>query len=355
MGWNADREPEMWPRMDRLSRVIIVFVAVWTIVATAPLTGPAFAACEGRACVFEREGWTTDFSNATVNLDEVLSGGPPRDGIPSIDDPSFVAAAEDSSLTARDPVIGLIIDGDARAYPLRILTWHEIVNDTVGGVPVAVTYCPLCNAAIVFDRRVGGRTLTFGTTGKLRRSDLIMYDRQTETWWQQFVGEGIAGDLAGRVLETIPARLESWADFKARAPGGRVLIPNDPALRDYGRNPYAGYDAVLGRPFLYRGPYDLPVPMMMRVVAVGDTAWTLPYLKKRGTVRENGLVLTWRSGQASALDSSVLADGRDVGTVVVRDGGGANANDVVYDVTFAFVFNAFRPQGRLIHDPADVR
>jgi hypothetical protein len=125
----------------------------------------------------------TDFANAAVPLHEIQSGGPPQDGIPSIDRPRFRIAAQHRGLDAQEPVIGLVVGVDARAYPLRILMWHEIVNDVVGGVPVAVTYCPLCNTSIVFDRRVDGRVLDFGTTGKLRHSDLVMYDRQTESWW----------------------------------------------------------------------------------------------------------------------------------------------------------------------------
>ena len=118
----------------------------------------------------------TDFTRHSVPLEEIVSGGPPKDGIPAIDDPAFAPVAE-AHLADNEPVLGLSIEGDARAYPLRILIWHEIVNDVVGGVPVAVTYCPLCNTGIVFDRRVGDRVLAFGTTGKLRHSDLVMYDR----------------------------------------------------------------------------------------------------------------------------------------------------------------------------------
>jgi Protein of unknown function (DUF3179) len=133
----------------------------------------------------------TDFTRHSVDLEEIIPGGPPKDGIPSIDEPEFVPVAE-AALPENEPVIGLVVGEDARAYPLRILIWHEIVNDVVGGVPVAVTYCPLCNTGLVFDRRVGEEVLEFGTTGKLRRSDLVMYDRTTESWWQQFLGEAIS-------------------------------------------------------------------------------------------------------------------------------------------------------------------
>ncbi|MEE2970884.1 MAG: DUF3179 domain-containing (seleno)protein [Pseudomonadota bacterium] len=156
----------------------------------------------------------TDFSNHSVEFSEIMSGGPPKDGIPSIDDPNFVALADLKGVAATEPVIGFSHNGDARAYPLRILIWHEIVNDTVGGMPITVTYCPLCNSAIVFDRRLDGRLLDFGTTGKLRKSDLVMYDRQTESWWQQFIGEGIVGEMTGKRLKMLPARVESLANFR---------------------------------------------------------------------------------------------------------------------------------------------
>jgi hypothetical protein len=130
------------------------------------------------------EGWRTDFSRTTVAFGEILSGGPPRDGIPPIDDPKFSPVRMIDVLDDREPVIRLEVAGVVRFYPLRVMTWHEIVNDTIAGRPVAVTYCPLCNASIVFDRRLDDAVFDFGTTGLLRKSDLVMYDRQTESWWQ---------------------------------------------------------------------------------------------------------------------------------------------------------------------------
>lgn len=288
----------------------------------------------------------TDFSKHAVELDSIMSGGVPKDGIPSIDDPSFKPAkARTDWLAPTEPVIGLEINGDARAYPLRILTWHEIVNDTVGGKPVAVTYCPLCNAAIVFGAEVDGRRLTFGTTGKLRHSDLVMYDRQTESWWQQFTGTAIVGEMTGTKLEFVPARLESFENFLDRHPDGKVLVPSDPNARPYGRNPYAGYDEATS-PFLYRGPMPEKMPAMGRVVVVGEEAWDLRLLREKGRVETDTHVITWRPGQNSALDTAEIGQGRDVGNVVVQektaDGG---LRDAVYDVTFAFVFKAFHPDG----------
>ena len=148
----------------------------------------------------------TDFKQSTVPITQVRSGGPGKDGIPSIEMLKFQLISS-SDLADSEPVIIVSFNGEARTYPLQILIWHEIVNDVVGGVPVAVTYCPLCNASIVFDRRLNGKTLEFGTTGNLRRSDLVMYDRQTESWFQQYDGTGLFGQLAGEVLTALPALL----------------------------------------------------------------------------------------------------------------------------------------------------
>jgi len=294
---------------------------------------------------WEREWPETDFNRHSVAFDEILSGGPPKDGIPAIDDPVFAAIDEVADLGDTEPVVSLQINGEAKAYPLQVLIWHEIVNDSIGGVPVSVTYCPLCNAAVVFDRRLDGRVLDFGTTGKLRKSDLVMYDRQTESWWQQFTGEAIIGEMTGAQLTFVPARLESFAAFRTRLPEGRVLVPGNPGMRRYGINPYAGYDTS-SRPFLYRGAMPTNIAPLARVVAVEDRAWSLDLVRSRQRIEtDDGLIITWTPGQNSAMDSSEIADGRDVGNVVVqrRDADGGSLVDVVYRVDFAFAYHAFRP------------
>jgi hypothetical protein len=296
------------------------------------------------------EGWTTDFFKRSVGWSEIISGGPPKDGIPSIDNPKFVSVASSADLKPREPVIGLEIGGEAKAYPLRILVWHEIVNDTVGGVPVVVTYCPLCNAAIVFDRRVAGRPVTFGTTGKLRNSDLVMYDRATKSWWQQFTGEAIVGKYTGTRLKIVPARLESFELFSKRHPKGSVLVPNDPGFREYGSNPYVGYDAS-ERPFLFSGDLPEGVDPMARVVVVrgGEPrAISLELLRRLRTMTLKDVTLSWVEGQSSALDHPEIAKGHDVGNVIAqRKLEGGAIVDVPYDVTFAFVFHAFHPSGSI--------
>ena len=329
--------------MPLVRLVVTQTFATLCLLLAASSTHPALAE-PGR---WVQEGWAkTDFSKSRIGWNEIVSGGPPKDGIPSIDGPIFKLAADDKELTAADPVIGLDIEGDARAYPLRILIWHEIVNDTVGGVPVAVTYCPLCNSAVVFDRRVPPHVLDFGTTGKLRNSDLVMYDRQTESWWQQFTGEAIVGTLTGTELKLVPARLESFAEFKTRHPSGKLLVPNEPRRRDYGRNPYVGYD-MAAAPFLYRGDLPKDIEPMARVVVVRPgkgrlLAVTLERVRKSGQLMLDDVKVTWHPGQASALEHWEVAKGRDVGTITAsaKDAAG-RYGDVPYDVTFAFVVRAF--------------
>ncbi|MDH3264115.1 MAG: DUF3179 domain-containing protein [Paracoccaceae bacterium] len=289
-----------------------------------------------------REFPLTDFSRSAVSFDEILSGGPPRDGIPALTAPRFLPAEAETRLGAREPVVAVEIAGRApRAYPLRYLTWHEIVNDTVEGLPIAVTFCPLCNSALTFDRRVNGRVLSFGVTGKLRHSDMVMYDRETESWWQQALGQGIVGEHMGVELEALPTWIESWESFRARNPEGLVMDEPD-WRRGYGRNPYVGYDGAR-RPFLYSGE-DPPhgILPLARVVRVGNRAWPLERLAEAGEITEAGVTLSWAKGAASALDTGRIADGRDIGQVRVRD---ARGRDMAHDVMFAFAFDAFWPDG----------
>ncbi|MDJ1017447.1 MAG: DUF3179 domain-containing protein [Paracoccaceae bacterium] len=293
---------------------------------------------------FWRYEWPdTDFEQTSVeSWTEILSGGPPKDGIPALDDPTFVDAGKENRIGDREPVITVEIDGETpRAYPIRYLTWHEIVNDEVGGVPVAVTFCPLCNSGMTFDRRVGGDVLSFGVSGKLRNSDMVMYDRETQSWWQQAIGTGIVGRYTGTELTQLPSWMESWAEFKARNPEG--LVMDEPKWRRaYGRNPYVSYDSST-RPFLYNG--EMPphgILPLARVVRVGDRAWPVERLRVEGDVTEAGVTISWNAGQASALDSARIDQGRDVGTIRVRD---AQGNDLPHDILFAFAFHAFWPDG----------
>ncbi|MCV6545908.1 MAG: DUF3179 domain-containing protein [Cohaesibacter sp.] len=331
---------------DRFAHLFAVFLLV--VIALGSSVIAALASPDR----WKQEGWKTDFQKSGIAFDEILSGGPPKDGIPSIDDPKFRPASSIEHLSDQDPVIRLDIKGDIRAYPLQVLTWHEIVNDVVGGVPVAITYCPLCNASIAFERSLSGQVLEFGTTGKLRKSDLVMYDRQTQSWWQQFTGEAIVGQLQGRALTMVPVRVVSFGDFKAEAADGKVLVPNNPSMRPYGRNPYVKYDSRNTPYPLFTG--DLPQdinPMARVVVFEGEgkqQAVSLAKVREAVTFKHGDVILSWKKGVASALDSETISQSRDVGSVrVIRQENGKET-DIVHDVTFAFVFYAFHPDGTLI-------
>jgi hypothetical protein len=266
-----------------------------------------------------------------VDPADIVPGGPPPDGIPPIDEPRFVAARDVDFLHPREPVIVLEIDDDVRAYPARVLIWHEIVNDVVGGVPVTVTYCPLCNTAVVFRRpRIEDELLDFGTSGKLYLSNLVMYDRQTESLWPQALGRAVMGPLTGMRLELVPAQLVSWGDFRERYPDGSVLSQRTGFERPYGENPYVGYDAARSDAFLFTGRVDPRLLPKARVVGVriGARAVAYPYddLERAANggwsavhdrVGGEELVVFWKAGTASAVDAAVIAESRDVGATGV--------------------------------------
>ncbi|WP_335871506.1 DUF3179 domain-containing protein [Bacillus sp. 2205SS5-2] len=267
--------------------------------------------------------WKTDWEKHTISYDELISGGPPRDGIPSLDQPEFesVQLAE-KWLAPTEPVMVVDINGDSRAYPLQILIWHEIVNDIVGGKPVLVSFCPLCNSAIVFDRNVNGEAVEFGTSGLLVQSDLVMYDRKTETLWQQFTGEAIIGELVGKEpLTMLPSSLVSFADFTSTYPDGLVLSKETGYDRRYGQNPYPGYDQRTTS-FFDREQFHSLLPAMERVVTIAmtdeDKAYPYTVLTEKKVVHDqigsSAIVIFFKKGTNSALSSQVIERGSDVGS-----------------------------------------
>jgi len=294
-----------------------------------------FLSCESDAEVSEEttenrpfSEFITDFSNSIISLDEILSGGPPKDGIPALDNPQFITTKDENlNVGGKEPVIVVKYSSITKIYPVQILTWHEIVNDNIAGLPIAVTYCPLCNTGIVFESRIDNFDLDFGTTGRLRYSNLIMYDRQTETWWQQATGEGIAGKYAGRKLKFIPSLFMSWKDAVERFPEAMVLSTDTGWDRPYGTNPYSGYDT--GDPFLYRGesaPRTLenlnPLDRVLLVEYNGQVRYySYQSLRNKHVINDSlgssKIAVFWTEGTASALDTSRIEDGRDVGTANV--------------------------------------
>lgn len=307
---------------------------------------PVFAQSE----LWLRQNWKTDFSKSVVDFSEIedVIGA---DGIPSIDDPKFQSAADETRVPGNEPVVALALEGTARAYPVRYLMWHEIVNDEIAGLPVAVTYCPLCNSAVVFERTLDGSPVTFGTTGKLRNSDLVMYDRDEHNWWQQFTGEAIVGARAGEKLRKLPSSMISFDMFKQRWPDGEVLLPDPIRATAAGRNPYSYYDTN-PLPFLFRGELPEDIDPMMRVALVEGTApvsVSLAHLQNNPRVRFGSYEFVWESGQASALDHPVISQGRDVGSIEVYEIGNDGSRTLaVHVVTFAFAARAFLPDLRII-------
>lgn len=300
-------------------------------------------------------GWTTDFTRHTVPLDEFSGGGPPRDGIAPIDEPTIDTVEQASEyLEAREPVVEVVIDGQARAYPLRVLVWHEIANDVLAETPVSVTFCPLCYTAIAFDRRFQGEVLDFGTTGNLRNSDLVMWDRQTETWWQQFSGEGVIGEHAGELLTQIPATIAAWEDFAARHPDGTVLSQNTGFDRAYGQQPYVGYDSIDQPPFFPVSNLDDDrLPPKERVALIdrpGDTV-VVPFsaLEAAGTIAVDVagemLSVEWVGGVRSSLNSQLIGDSEERGSARVTNAAGEL---VTFDTPFWFAVAAFRPDARVV-------
>ena len=267
-----------------------------------------------------------------MDPNDIVPGGPPPDGIPPIDHPKFIPAAQVRFLTPAEPVISVEIHGQAKAYPLRILVWHEIVNDTVGGTPVTVTYCPLCNTGMAFVRPViDGKLLDFGTSGKLYNSNLVMYDRQTNSYWPQVLGEAVTGPLTGTKLRFVATQILSWQDWRAAHPDGFVLSEHTGFARDYGTNPYGGYDEE-AYPGLSIGHADRRLPLLTYVLGVDVNddfvAFPFPELQGRAVdglaavsdeVGGRPIVVLWQAGTVSAVDETSIPDSKDVGAAAAFD------------------------------------
>ncbi|GAC1320257.1 MAG: DUF3179 domain-containing protein [Thermoleophilaceae bacterium] len=319
-----------WHLRTRLTAGAAVAALVLTGCGALKGAGSPPAAAAGRdsdtIAYLRQAGWRTDFNRRSVPLSDFQSGGPPRDGIPPIDQPKLTSVeAAGRFLSPGEPVIAVQIAGRARAYPEQILVWHEIVNDSLGGRPIAVTYCPLCNSALVFDRRVEGRTVTFGTTGMLRNSDLVMWDRRTQSWWQQLTGQAVVGAQTGLALTGLDDQVLSFQQFRERYPQGTVLSRDTGFDRPYGINPYEGYDRR--PPAFYRGRPDPRLPAKERVVAILGSRSTdvIPFARLRrervvaGQLDGGPYVVLFSRRVTSALDAEQLSRSGEVGTAGVFD------------------------------------
>jgi len=290
------------------------------------LTVLALFMITGSANAQKLPGFDTNLEKHSINLDELIDGGPGKDGIPSIDSPRFISQEEASQwLYGREPVIALEVNGEARAYPIQILMWHEIVNDEIAGNPVLVTFCPLCYSAIVFDRTLNGVVHEFGVSGLLRHSDMIMYDRTTETLWQQFSGEALAGDYTGEFLTIIPSQLISFDQFRQAHPDAKVLSRETGHNRNYGQNPYAGYDDINNSPFLLREEVSDKLPPMEKVIGVRtdeeNKGYPYSITQSKNVLHDQvggePIVIFHIEGMASAMDESTIHRSRDDGATGV--------------------------------------
>ncbi len=280
--------------------------------------------------------WPTDWTKVTVDplsLAAGLGGSDTRDGIPPIDRPLFETVTQASQWLAADEPGALVrVNGEARFYPLSILTRHEIVNDQFGDTPIAVTYCPLCNTALAFDRRVNGQVLRFGVSGLLRQSDLVMWDDATNSLWQQITGRGIVGEFAGTQLELASTAIVSFEQFAADFPQGRSLSRDTGFGIGYGANPYEGYSSSNG-PIgaFFEGETDPRLPALERVVGVTageaeartDAAYSFARLQTERVVNDEvagrPVVILWAGETTDALDASRVAVGDPIGTAVALD------------------------------------
>ena len=272
-----------------------------------------------------RDSFDPAFDPPLIDVNRVISGGPPPDGIPPVDAPVFQTASTVDWINCNEPVLSLRVGDETRAYPVQILTWHELVNDTFGDVPVTVSYCPLCNSSLAYSRDFGDRIVTFGTSGRLFNSSLVMYDRETESLWTHFNGQAVIGDLVGTQLELLPMQTTSWQSFLQANPDGLVLTRETGHDRAYGQNPYAGYDDVTTSPFLLDIDADPRLQAKQRIVGIrrgGDSAAVI-----LEAVQEAGVLATdvggdtlsiWHlPGTATALEAQQITNGRDIGAIGV--------------------------------------
>ena len=319
----------MYRRLQILTPLLMALVFL-----LLPTTSTAQLSCDDPPAPFDNEellkNWQSvwDLMDVCMSADgvfyEIASGGVGRDGIPPIDNPLFDdLATADQWLQPASPVIAVEVGGVARAYPLAILTRHEIANDTISGTPVAVTFCPLCNSAVVFDRRVGEATLRFGVSGLLRNSDLIMWDDQTQSLWQQLTGEGIVGAHTNTLLDIVPSQLVGYSAFKDQYPEGEVLSTEG---RFYGSNPYVNYDSS-PRPFLFSGTPDDRLMATERVLGAIIKGVSVAYpfgslaeeIVINDRVSDIDVAAIWQPGSFSALDQSSIDGSRDVGMAALFD------------------------------------
>ena len=289
--------------------------------------------------------WKTNWQKHSIDYNDLISGGPPRDGIPPIDNPTFETIQEAKSwLKDDEPLIFVNINNKSKAYPLQVLIWHEIVNDEIADKKISVTFCPLCNASIVFHRTIKGKDYDFGTSGLLRHSDLVMYDRQSESLWQQFTGTAIVGDMLGEKLQMINSSIVSFKDIYTNFTETKILSKDTGFRRDYGQNPYVGYDNINDSPFMLKTKVDSRLAPMIRVATISidnkNKAYSYSKMKEINLLNDSfenqELILFYKENVTSALDKEEIAQSKYSGTVLIYD---SKLNDEILE--FYYKENSF--------------
>jgi len=277
-----------------------------------------------------------DLSNSIIDVNDIYRGGPPRDGIPAISNPVFVTVKEVDYLRDDDIVIGMVRGGEARAYPTRILIWHEIANDTIGSDHVAIVYCPLCGTSMVFDREIKGRIREFGVSGLLYQSDVLMYDRETDSLWSQLEMKSISGPEVGTSLKWLTSEHMTWKSWREKHPQGKVLSDETGYDRNYSGNAYAGYFATESTmfpvPFLRD---ELTNKTMIIGVIVNGRAKAFPV---------DSFVSTKTISESVGSSLIKISYDMDKKYPVVTDDSG---NDIPYVMSFWFAWQAFYPDTEL--------
>jgi len=304
--------------------VILVFACTSFFYLNAQLNNP-------RQIKYE---WTTDTLIKTIDLSEITVAVP-RNTFPTIDYPGFLNKTEGLiAFFEHEPVISVAINNEAKAYPLNMLTMHEISNDSLGGIPILPTYCPLCNSSMVYDRRLthNGKAyvLDFEVSGMLRNSDMVMADKQTQTWWQQLMGTGLVGELAGADLTVIPSMVISVKDFFDKYPEGKILSPRTGTRVQtmYGINPYENYDGENNLPYqsyFQSERIDKRLPPLERIIAIegskGHKVYPFTILSKKGVVsdiyNDKRIVIFFKKGVVSVLDQKDIYKSRGIGSATV--------------------------------------
>ncbi|WP_434362225.1 DUF3179 domain-containing protein [Parasalinivibrio latis] len=244
--------------------LLLVFAGIFLVAAAAAKTLNGFL-----------------LDNTTIPQNEIFSGGPGKDGIPAILSPRYLPSKKAHYLKPDDVVLGLDYGGEQKAFPLRILNWHEVVNDRFAGLPVVVSYCPLCGSGVAFLSKVDGKPLTFGVSGLLYNSDVLMYDHQSDSLWSQLKGEAVSGKYAGQTLTQIPLKLTRWRAWRAEHPDTLVLSAQTGFFRDYSRDPYAGYAEHPGLffPVADKAPATYPVKSLVLGIKNSSRQLAIPFIE----------------------------------------------------------------------------